>query len=377
MKSIFGEKDGLLRQAQLHLSNNQFKESENLLLKYSSTFPDHFGQLYLALAIHQQNRTDEALGILQDIVKQNPKEPEVFQYYRALLYFDKNKYDKCISELNKIKSPNHFHVTLKSLAYIFSEFSGNSKEYVNAYNRFKTCNTVSADLQARVLFKLEGYLPVNLTKRAHASSMPSSWKPILFATRRIADKNNKLQELLKQSIKSAESGEFKLATELLEASLQLEINQIEAEKTRLKISEMMLAKLDISLAQVGVGEIAWAYFFTQQFQKGIEFCKPYMQEKENYLTNTNYLDLLDISAYLNFCLGNFSVAESLLHSKIQFEPKESEQAAYFYAACLQHSKKPFEALNAYKNFIFNSLDGYQSYLNYAMKTIAPDLIIKS
>lgn len=375
MKSIFGEKDRLLRQSQLYLSKNQFKDAETLLLKYMESNPDHFGQLYLALSIHQQNRTDEALGILQDIIKQKPKEPEVFLYHRALLLFDKNTYIKCIVELNKIKEPNHFHTSLKSIAEVFDDLSKNSHNYNQAYETLKKCKSMSQDLQARVLFKLESFLPINLSKRAHSSSIPSQWQPIIFTKQRILEKNNKQQELINQALTSAESGEFTVALELMESCFEMNINSVAVEKVRLKISELLLAKMEISLGQVGEKEIAWAFFYTQQFQKGIEFCTPFLQAKESLAKHATYIDLLDITAYLHFCLGNFSAAEKLLLSKMELDPKDSEQAAYYYAACLQHSKQHFEAINAYKNFISNYLDGYTIQLNCAMKTIAPELII--
>ena len=93
------------------------------------------------------------------------------------------------------------------------------------------------------------------------------------------------------------------------------------------------------------------------------------------VSNAIYISLLDVSAYLRFCVGNFLEAENLLQKKIQLDPKDAEQAAYYLAACLQHSKKNFEAINAYKSFIHNSLEGYCTQLNCAMKTIAPELII--
>lgn len=375
MNSIFGEKDKLLRQAQLHLAQNKFQEAEVLLLKYIEKSSDNFGQLYLALSIHQQNRTDEALGLLQDIIKKSPKDIEVFHYYRALLQFDKNNFGKCNSELAKIKNTNHFHVALKSIAELFNDFTGNSKNYSQAFAIFKNCGTVSTDIQARILFKLESYLPANLTKRAHTSSLPSHWHPLLLAKQRIIDKNNRLQELLKLAIQNAEASEYSKALELLESCFSLELNYIEVEKVRLQISEILLTKQKDSLAQVGAKEIAWAFFYTQQFQKGVEFCEPYLQSKNSLDSNATYLDILDVAGYLQFCLGNFAKAESILQTKIQLDPKDSEQATYYYGACLQHLRKPFEALNAYKNFINNSLDGYITQINCAMKTIDPDLKI--
>jgi tetratricopeptide (TPR) repeat protein len=375
MKTIFGEKDRLLRQAQSQISKNQFKEAEDLLLQYMSASPDHFGQLYLALAIHQQSRTDEALGILQDIIKQSPKEPEVFHYFRALLFFDINQFNKCQTELNKIKAKNHFHEALLTISEIFKEFSGNSKNYQNFYDKFKKYSAVSIDLQARILFKLESYLPVNLSKRAHPNNLPSHWRPIIFSKRRTQEKSQKLQDLLTQTIQSAQKKEYSLATEMLESCMAMEINNAEVEKTRLQISELLINNKEEALTQIGPQEIAWAYFYTQQFQKGIDFCTPLMVPNESKITNTFYLDLLDVLAYLHFCLGNFLVAEKYLETKMKLDAKDSEQASYYYAACLQHSKKNYEAINAYKTFIENSLDGYLLQLNCAMKTIAPDLII--
>lgn len=375
MKTIFGEKDRLLRQAQFQLSQNQFKDAENILLQYMSVNPDHFGQLYLALAIHQQNRTDEAQGILQDIIKQGPKEPEVFHYYRALFFFDINQFNKCLFELNKIKTKNHFHEALLSMAEIFKEFSGNSKNSQSYYDKLKKYTAVSMDLQARILFKLESYLPINLSKRVHQNNLPSQWQPLIFSKRRTQEKSQRLQDLLKQTLQLALDKEYEQAMQMLDSCFAMDINNADVEKLRLQISEILLLNKDEALTQIEPNEIAWAYFYTQQFQKGIDFCSPLLIPNEKTITNTYYLDLLDISAYLQFCLGNFIVAEKLLETKMRLDRKNSEQASYYYAACLQHSKKNYEAINAYKNFIENSLEGYSLQLSCAMKTIAPDLII--
>lgn len=375
MKTIFGEKDRLLRQAQFQLSKNQFKEAENILLQYMAVNPDHFGQLYLALAIHQQNRSDEAQGILQDIIKQSPKEPEVFHYNRALVFFDTNQYNKCLFELNKIKAKNHFHEALLSMAEIFKEFSGNSKNGQNYYDQLKKYTAVSIDLQARILFKLESYLPINLSKRAHLNNLPSQWRPLIFPKRRTQEKSQKLQDLLKQTIQFAIDKDYAKAMQMLDSCFSMEINNAEVEKARLQISEILINNKEEALTQIEPNEIAWAYFYTQQFQKGIDFCLPLITPNEKKITNTYYLDLLDISAYLHFCIGNFIAAEKLLETKMNLDTKNAEQASYYYAACLQHSKKNYEAINAYKNFIENSLEGYILQLSCAMKTIVPDLII--
>mgnify|MGYP002381989211 FL=1 len=104
MKSLFGEKDHFLRQAQSHIHKSEFKEAEQKLNAYMTKAPDIYGQLYLAVSIHSQGRTNEALGILQDAIKQNPPEPEIFIYFRALFYFDTNDFNHCLNELKKIKS---------------------------------------------------------------------------------------------------------------------------------------------------------------------------------------------------------------------------------------------------------------------------------
>lgn len=374
MKSLFGEKDYFLRQAQDHISKSEFKEAEKKLTSYMTKSPDIYGQLYLALAIHPQNRTREALGILQDVIKQNPPEPEIFLYYRALLYFDSNDFGNCLVELKKIKELNSFHEILKSIAIIFKEFAGNTKDYLTAYKILKKCHTVSTDLQARILYKLESYLTINLAKRAYTSTFSFSWKPIFLSKIRIAEKTKLQKDLLQQALQKADSKEFDLALEIIENCFQMCLDNRVVESHREKISEMITSNLEHSISILPVYEIAWAYFFTQQFQKGIDFCQPYLSKKETLINHANYLDVLDIAGYLNFCLGKFMVAEELLKSKISLDPKNAELATYFYAACLQHSKKQFEALNAYKSFVNNYLSGYDTQLNCAMKTLAPDLI---
>lgn len=374
MKSLFGEKDHFLRQAQNHLYKSEFKEAEQKLTSYMTKSPDIYGQLYLALSIHPQNRTNEALGILQDAIKQNPPEPEIFLYFRALFYFDINDFGNCLIELKKIKKPNSFHEILKSIAIIFKEFAGNNKDYGTAYKILKKCHTVSTDLQARILYKLESYLTINLAKRAYTSTFSFTWKPIFLAKFRLAEKTKLQKDLLQQALLKAEAKEFEAALEMIDKCFQMNLDNTEVEVFRIKVSELIVKNLEHSSSVLPVYEIVWAFFFSQQFQKGIEFCQPYLSKHDLLENHSTYLEILDVAGYLNFSIGKFKVAEDLLKAKIALDPKNAEQASYFYAASLQHSKKPFEALNAYKDFINNHLGGFDTQLNCAMKTLSPELV---
>jgi|GEM_PF-3887158 len=376
MKSLFGEKDHFLRQAQSHIHKSEFKEAEQKLNAYMTKAPDIYGQLYLAVSIHSQGRTNEALGILQDAIKQNPPEPEIFIYFRALFYFDTNDFNHCLNELKKIKNPNSFHEILKSIAIIFKEFADNNKDYSTAYKilKKKKCHTVSTDLQARILYKLESYLTINLAKRAYTSTFSFSWKPILFAKYRIAERTNFQKELLEKSLVQADAKEFGTALELIEKCFQMNLDNNIVEDYRVKISMKIVENLEQASAKLPVHEVLWAFFFSQQFQKGIDIATPYLAKHDLLENHSTYLEIIDIVGYLNFSLGKFNIAENLLKNKIRLDPKNAEQASYFFAACLQHTKKQYEAINAYKDFINNHLSGFETHLNCAMKTLSPGLI---
>ena len=83
------------------LKNQNYEKAEEFFRKSLEITPDNLDfQRNLAISLHSQKKSDEAISILQNIIRQNPNAPEVYNSL-GLIYAEQNKKQDAIAQFQK------------------------------------------------------------------------------------------------------------------------------------------------------------------------------------------------------------------------------------------------------------------------------------
>jgi tetratricopeptide (TPR) repeat protein len=118
----------------LYYFNENYPEALSAFEKYASLKPGSIeGETYIAKVLYGQQKYDEALSKLAEIITTNPEDDLSSAYkYTAYVYNDKEEYAKALDNFNKVPKNMFETEDYVKLAQIYV----NTKDYGNAYRNF-------------------------------------------------------------------------------------------------------------------------------------------------------------------------------------------------------------------------------------------------